>query len=172
MSTVNRQITLGQDQKMIAGIQKNLANKSFTVSDKSYTTPEVVAVYQGRINTGQAVAAARAAWQAAVKANRAQSSQTASFSTPFQAIVKTMFQDPATLADFGLSPRKANGKTVQTKATAVAKNLATRKARGTMGKKQKASIKGNVTGIIVTPVTTPKGSDAPATPPTTQAGSE
>jgi hypothetical protein len=80
-----------------------------------------------------------------------------------------MFQDPATLADFGLAPRKSNAKTVQTKATAVAKNLATRKARGTMGKKQKASIKGHVTGIIVTPVTTPKVSDASSTPPATQA---
>src|SRR5271167_2607202 len=135
MSSNNRQTTLGQDQKMIAGIQKNLSGKSFTVSDKSYATQDVIAVYQGRINTGQAVASAKAVWQAAVKSDRTQRSQTASFASSFQAIVKGMFQDPSTLADFGLSPRKSTSKTVQTKATAVVKNLATRKARGTTGKK-------------------------------------
>jgi hypothetical protein len=161
MSSVihNRQDTLASDQTMVTGIQKRLAGKSFTVNDKSYSTQDVVAVFQGRVTTGQAVVSSRAAWLAAVKADRDERSQTAAFASAFQNIVKGMFQDPSALADFGLTPRKSGKKTVEVKSTAVAKNLATRQARGTMGKKQKAKIKGSVTqapsqggaGAIVTP---------------------
>jgi hypothetical protein len=159
MSTANRQNTLARDQAMTAGIQKRLAGQSFTVSDKSYSTQDVVAVFQGRVTTGQAVSSSRAAWIAAVQADRAERSQTAAFVGAFQGILKGMFQDPSALADFGLTPRKSGKKTVEVKSTAVAKNLATRQARGTMGKKQKAKIKGSVTqapsqggaGAIVTP---------------------
>jgi hypothetical protein len=49
---------------------------------------------------------------------------------------------------------------------ATAKLRATRTARGTTSKKQKLAIKGDVTGVIVTPITAP----APASPPATPAG--
>jgi hypothetical protein len=50
--------------------------------------------------------------------------------------------------------------TVEAKAVAVAKRDATRQARGTTSKKQKLAVKGDVTGVVLTPVTAP----APATP--------
>jgi hypothetical protein len=148
MATLNnRQTTLNQDQKMIAGVQGHLADKSFIVGDKSYAAKDVIAVYQGRVTTGQAVVTAHAAWLAAVKADRDERAQTAVFAGAFRTIVQGMYQDPGTLADFGLAPRKSTKKTVETKSTAVAKTLATRKARGTMGKKQKSKIKGDVTAL-------------------------
>jgi hypothetical protein len=81
--------------------------------------------------------------------------QTKGFVGAFRTIVRGMFQNPTTLADFGLSPRKSTKKTLDTKVTAVAKTKATRTARGTKGPKAKAKIKGTV------PAT------APATKPTT-----
>jgi hypothetical protein len=48
---------------------------------------------------------------------------------------------------------------------ATAKAKATRKARGTMGKKQKLTVKGDVTGVIVTPITFVGASPAPGGTP-------
>jgi hypothetical protein len=54
--------------------------------------------------------------------------------------------------------------TSEKRVVAVAKARATREARGTTSKKQKLAIHGNVTGVTVTPVTSP-----PATPETAPA---
>jgi hypothetical protein len=73
---------------------------------------------------------------------------------------------PQTLAEFGLEPPKARKpRTGAENAAAAAKAEATRKARGTVGSKKKLTIKGNVTGVLVTPVTepaTPSPSPQPA----------
>jgi len=73
-----------------------------------------------------------------------------------------------TLADFGIAPPKVRApRTAEQKAASAAKAAATRKARGTAGKKQKAAVKGNVAGITVTPITTqivPSPSAQPASP--------
>ncbi len=135
---------VAQDQSLLAGVQKNLANQTFTVNDQSCTTQDVVNVLQGRISKGLAVQAARAALAAAVKDNLDERSSTAGFVSAFRAIVKGMFQSPGTLASFGLEPRKSTKKTLATKVTAVEKTAATREARGTKGPKAKAKIKGTV----------------------------
>jgi hypothetical protein len=69
---------------------------------------------------------------------------------------------PDTLAVFGLKPRKSPKKTVEILSTAIAKNLATRKARGTKGKRQKEEIKGSVTPE---PSTGGTGATGPAVSP-------
>jgi hypothetical protein len=147
-----------QDKKLLAGVQKGLTSQSFTVNDKPCTTQDVVNVLQGRISKGLAVEAARAALQTTVKALREERAQTAGFVSAFRAIVKGMFQSPETLADFGLSPRKSTKKTLDSKVTAVAKTVATRKARGTKGPKAKAKIKGPA------PAASPTTKPAPTTP--------
>ena len=147
-----------QDKKLLAGVEKDLKNQSFTINDKSCTSQEVVNVLQGRISKGLAVETARAALQAAVKALREERTQTAGFVSAFRTIVKGMYQSPDTLADFGLSPRKSTKKTLETKVTAVVKTKATRSARGTKGPKAKAKIKGTA------PAATPTSKPAPTTP--------
>jgi hypothetical protein len=146
-----------QDRKLLAGVEKDLANQSFTINDKSCTSQDVVTVLQGRISKGLAVEVARAALQAAVKALREERTQTAGFVSAFRTIVKGMYKSPDTLADFGLSPRKSTKKTLDTKVTAVAKTKATRTARGTKGPKAKAKIKG------AAPAANPGAKPAPTT---------
>jgi hypothetical protein len=89
----------------------------------------------------------------------------------FKRIVQGMFaESPDTLADFGLKPLKVGARTVATKVDAIARAAATRKARHTMGSQQKKEVKGDVTGITVTPVVTPpaaSGSTAPLPPTAT-----
>jgi hypothetical protein len=73
----------------------------------------------------------------------------------------------AQLGDFGLQAPKAHQPLPTAKrVAATAKLRATRTARGTTSKKQKLAIKGDVTGVTVTPITTP----APASPPAAPAG--
>jgi hypothetical protein len=63
---------------------------------------------------------------------------------------------PDTLAVFGLKPPKARVPlTTAQRAAKTAKAEATRIARGTASKKQKAAIKGNVAGVTITPLITP-----------------
>ncbi|HEY8087672.1 MAG TPA: hypothetical protein VIF09_07505 [Polyangiaceae bacterium] len=94
------------------------------------------------------------------------------FMAAYVAFVKATFGNvPDSLAAFGLATKKARTPlTAEQVAAKVAKMDATRKARGTMGPKQKKAVKGGVTGVVVTPVTTPPhpspqpaGGNGPAT---------
>jgi hypothetical protein len=148
-----------QDKKLLAGVQKNLTNQTFTVNDTSCTTQDVITVLQGRISKGLAAQAAKTALEAARKAVRDERARTAVFVSAFRTIVTGMFKNPITLGDFGLKPRKSTKKTLGTKVVAVAKTTATRSARGTKGPKAKAKIKG------VVPTTNPATKPPVATTP-------
>ena len=74
------------------------------------------------------------------------------------------------LADFGITPKARAPLTVEAKAAAAAKRAATRAARHTMGTQQKKGIKGDVTGVLVTPITAASptvAAPASPTPPAT-----
>src|SRR5258708_1401027 len=78
-----------------------------------------------------------------------------SFMAAYVTYVKAAFGSaPDSLADFGMQPRKVRAPaTVEEAAAAVAKRAATRAARNTKGPKAKLTVKGDVTGITLTPVT-------------------
>ena len=83
----------------------------------------------------------------------------------YVAFVRATFSSASVLADFGLAPKKARTPlTVEQKAAAKAKRDATRAARGTMGKKAKLAVKGDVTGVEITPVTASTAQAAPVAP--------
>jgi hypothetical protein len=69
--------------------------------------------------------------------------------------LRATFGDSTTkLGEFGLQPLKASTPlTAEKRLASTAKARATRIARGTMSKKQKLTIRGDVTGVIVTPIT-------------------
>jgi hypothetical protein len=131
------------------------AGGSFTVSQ---VTAKMQTIATLRSDTEQAQATAKAK----VAVENAQLPALLAFMTAYVAFVKATFGNtPDVLADFGLVPKTApTPPTAETKVAAVAKRKATREARGTKGSVQKQSVKGNVTGVVVTPVTAP----APASP--------
>jgi hypothetical protein len=93
-----------------------------------------------------------------------------SFESAYIAYLKAAYKgSPDVLADFGIQPPKARAPvTIEAKAAAAAKRASTRAARHTMGSQQKKAVKGDVTGVTVTPVVaTPPvvTPPAPATPP-------
>jgi hypothetical protein len=98
---------------------------------------------------------AKAAAKARVALERAQLPALRAFLLAFVGLVKAQFgTQPDVLADFGLRPKKVPAPmTPEQKAAAKAKRAATRKARGIIGSRKRAAVKGDVTGVIVTPVT-------------------
>jgi hypothetical protein len=169
-------------EQLIAGTKQHFANvASLAFAGSTYTPAQVQTSLQTLIDLRDAVDAARAAMATKVAAEGAQAPSLRSFMSAYATFVKATFGDqPDVLAHFGLAPRKpATPLTVEEKTAAAAKRKATREARKTMGPKQKLDVKGNVTGVTVTPVTTPvtpvpatqpvvtSPAPAPATPPAT-----
>jgi lysozyme family protein len=155
----NRATTQAHDAQVIAGIKKDLQNvSSLPLAGSTYTLAALEQVLQGRIDAANAAAAARANWLHASATYEALDTQATQIVRGLRQYVMNAFGESSPLlADFGFTPPKKPVLTPEALTARSAKAAATRKARGTLGKKAKAAIKGNVVGVTVTPalVTTP-----------------
>jgi hypothetical protein len=160
MSRVDR---MAADQDLMDGLNKLPAKiPPIYVGGVAVPTTTIVSALQARVASAKTTANARANWLAAVEAERNERATTESLvSACKQALTLAFAGQVDTLALFGLTPRKPRVVSPETKVAAAAKAKATRQARHTLGSKQKAKVKGDVTGITVTPVVT----EPPATPP-------
>jgi hypothetical protein len=150
---------------LVAGTQKHFATvASLTFASASFTPAQVAAKLQELVTLRTDTDNARATLETKVAADTVQAPALLTFQRAYVQFVKTTFSNsPDILADFGLKAKKARTPlTVERKATAVAKNAATRSARGTKGAKQKLEVTGAVTGVVVTPVTAAKPGPAAA----------
>jgi hypothetical protein len=142
----NRVQQLASEQKLIDGTKQFLSQlSSLPVGSQNVTPAQIVQVFEDRIATGKAAVAADDARKAAVKADRDARTKSAPFTHAFKRIVIGMFlQSPVTLGVFGLQAPKVGKKTAANKAAAAQKTTATKKARGPIGVKQRAKVKGTV----------------------------
>jgi len=150
--------------KLAAGTQKYLSKVgSLTIEGVSYTPAQLESQLNAFSSLRNDVDAAKATVKAKLALEKAQAPAMRALILAFVGILKGMFgNQPDVLADFGLPPKKARTPlTVEQKAAAAAKRKATRAARGTKGKKERLSVKGNVTGVVVTPVTAGPSEPAP-----------
>ncbi len=151
----NKAANVARLQAMILGLQKRFPNGQFTLENRAFTTGTLVPLLQTLIDAIHKVNAAEASKTVAVatmNGTRAEVNQV--YLALKRNLQNTFGTDAETLGDFGLEPRKAPApKTAEQKAAATAKRRSTRQARGTASKKQKLAIKGDVTGVVVTPVT-------------------
>ncbi len=166
----NRTQQIDGDQKLIAGLSKHASTiPALVIAGAAMANKDIVAMLQPRIDTANAVLPARAGWQAAVLANDTELAKTnALVSNLKQALLVAFSGQVDVLADFGLVAKKPSIMSPETRVAAIAKMKATRAARHTMGSQQKKGVRGNVTGVVVTPVTEPPtgapgGPAAPAT---------
>jgi hypothetical protein len=153
-------------QSLISGTQKHTPTGSLTFGGSSYDVASLVQILQGLGNAIAASDAAKAKWNDATTAMRAQRATVGSVIRAYQSyLFATLGNAPSTLADYGLAPHKTRAPLTGVQlAAATAKAHATRAARGTMGSVQKKGIKGNVDGVVVTPIVKPQ---PVATPPVT-----
>ncbi len=146
-SNTNKTTRLARLNQLIAGIQKYFMTlAAIQLGGKSYTPADLVTMLQGCIAAVQKASNSKAAYLADVQLERNANEQIAPVLRYLKAFVIAQFGDTQDssqkLEDFGLTPRKVRPKNVQVKAQAAEKLVATRKARGTKGPKQRAKIKG------------------------------
>ena len=158
--------------KMIVGIKKRFPNGSQVLPFEggTHTVDEVTNAMQAFLDHRKAVDNARAAAQVVYDAETAASPALLALIAGFTKFARTMFGTTAdALADLDLEPPKVPApRTAAEKAISAAKGKATRQARGTTSAKQKKSVKGNVTAVLVVTPATPAPAAAPVSPaPTT-----
>ena len=166
MSNIRAKNSLAAEvMQLIAGANKHFpdGSQALQVGGATFTVTALTQELQGFVDNRDAVEASKAATKAKIEIERVQSPSQLALIRAFQTVIRGTF-----------------GNSAEQKAVTAAKIAATRKARGTMGKNQKKSVKGSVTAqLVVTPVTTSPVSTsieasvaaapAPATPATTTA---
>jgi hypothetical protein len=165
-STKAKAAALAHVQAIIAGTTKHFPNASFTIGSTAYTAASLIQVLQGLADTMTARNAAQAGAKDALAVERAAQTQVGPILLAYKRLVLAAFANTSqTLADFGLTPPKARAQlTTEQRVARAAKAKATRVARGTTSKKQKLAIKGDVTGVTVTPITAPTAAEPSAAP--------
>jgi hypothetical protein len=118
------------------------------------TCAELIAQFQGFVTAVEATKSSNQAWRNDVEAEHAAAQQVRPYRVAIKAVLVGKYGKSSTkLLAYGFKPAKVPVKSTTAKSTAVAKSKATRQARGTKGKVQKQQIVGNVTGVVITPVT-------------------
>jgi hypothetical protein len=131
---------INQDQQLISGIQKHFGKSDvFVLKGEKHSIPKIIGVLERRIQASKPVMPAKAAWLNAVREEEnvlVESDPLVSDVRKYITLVHGSSLE--VLADFGIVPKKRRALTAEEQATKVAKAEATRKARHTMGKRQKA----------------------------------
>jgi len=165
---VTKKVELSELQSLTTALPTYCAAMTFMVDSTTYTTPQVVQLGTGLLAAASAVVQAKAAYAEAVaKERKLQATDGAILSVVRVNLAGALASSPTTLAALGVTPRKKPAPlSPSALAARAAKAEATRKARGTASKKQKATVTGDVSGVTITPVVTgPTASAAtPAAP--------
>jgi hypothetical protein len=153
MATPTEKSIVAELMALVDGLEKNLPNKSFVSASQSYTGPEVIAEVRAIHAAASAVVEARGTLTDALRAHAKMRHDKAEFLRHLRDTLRTAYSnDQVTLAEFGLAPTRSRGApTGEELLVRVTKSQATRKERRTMGKRQRAAIKGDVTGVVITP---------------------
>ena len=158
-------------QKAVSALATNLGGKTLVLADKVWKEKDLAEEIQSVIDALNAVEPARDAWvKAAADADVGQGLDRADHGSRCAPISRpsTARAAPCTASSASLA-RKQGKPTAATIAVRVLKNLATRKARMTMGKNQKQQIKGVVTSSDVAAAMPAAPAPAPAIQPTAPA---
>ncbi len=159
-TTTNSKTTrLALLRQIVAGLLKHLPGQTLAISGTTITVADLVAKLNVVIGLLTTADASKTTWiQDLGAANKASSGLAPTLKNLRRYLQGAFGVDSPVLLDFGLTPEKPPVTTPETAAAAVAKRAATREARHTMGKKQKATIHGTVA-----PTTAP-GPVAPTAP--------
>jgi hypothetical protein len=158
-----------RNRKMILGVQKRLAGATaILIKSVSYTPAAAVKVLQGSIDAADATAAAAATFHKATAAEREANAAGDALYLGLKTYLTNQYAlQPEVLADFGIEIANRQAPDATTVAEAVAKRADTRAARHTMGKRQKAAVKGTSEPKGTTPAAPASPASPAAATPTT-----
>jgi hypothetical protein len=132
------------NRKIVGAIKKHLT-ASVTLEGVKYAPARLAKMFQDGIDVADATDQAAKAWHLAVATEKGKTEALAAVQTSLRNYVGATFGMTGTeFADFGFTPRTVTPVDAATKAKAVELRVATRKARGTLGKRQKSKIKGTI----------------------------
>lgn len=137
-------------KKLIAGANQHLLNVPIvTINNVPYALPALLGLLASYADLFDGAQAAKVTYEDKLKVQHAQAPALRVIAAAFVAFVRASFgTSPQVLNDFGLSPHKARTpQTAEQKAQAAVKREATRAARHTLGKRQKAAIKGTAPAV-------------------------
>jgi hypothetical protein len=168
MGTSSKEKKVAQYTTMITGINENVgANETVGVDGVPTGKTALVGALQAFIDAEAKVVATRASHHEAIVAQKGVIAPAAATYIGVKSFATANYaKQPTKLASFGVEPKARQVPNVSTKAEAIQKRDATREARGTKGKRQKAKITGETAAAAAT---TPPA--APAAPPATPAKS-
>jgi len=160
----NKDKLINSLRQAMAGIKKHFASSPAIVLDGASTTPSAVtAIFQAAIDAIDGATVAEKAFHDAVAAqNKAIASARATLAALAKLVKSQLGSSAAILGDFGIPVPTRQVPTQATKAAAVERE-ATRKARSTAGKRQKAKVTGE-SPAAASPTTQP-AEPAPAAAP-------
>ena len=147
---------------LITGITALASANTVVSAGKTYTRAQLLAPLQAYVVLPIVTAAAKTAYTKAVAAEaEAKAAAVAMIEDVLKPFLQQLLgKSSPDLETYGLEPVKVPEKTVATKAAAIQKSQATRKALGTKGPVQKAAAKKALEGEPATPAT-PSGAAAP-----------
>jgi hypothetical protein len=145
-----------QFQAVIAGLLAYYQpTDPFVMSDGTYTRDELVARLQGYVTSCESTKSAYQVWRTDVAVEATLLGEVRPLRSGVRGIVQARFgKKGLQVLQFGFTPVKTPVRSAESKLLAAQKAAATRAARGTVGKKKKATIKGTV----------PTAAPAPASP--------
>lgn len=167
--TTNRTNTQAHDGQIIAGITKHLQNVQapLLLGGQSFTPASLIAFFQSRIDLANQATTAKAQWLDLVKQYETLNATANLVARGLKQYVMNAYGATSpVLTDFGFTPPKRAPLSVAQQAQAIAKRKATRKARNTLGKKQKAAIHGTVPKAEPVTPTAPNAAPTSPTPVT------
>jgi hypothetical protein len=130
----------------------------FLLAAGALSRDELIASFQRYVASAETTKASNQVWRADVQKERAAELAVRPLRAGLKSILEGRFGKSGTeLVKFGFTPAKASVKTAAVKTAAAVKAEATRKARGTRGSVQKKKVTGDVTGVVITPVTAEGG---------------
>ncbi len=159
-------------QQRVTALSEHVKAKTeMQINGETMTPADVTGVYQTCIDTRSELIKQRAAYEKALEARDSAEATRQATDKGLKAWVTAAFGPESQEAlEFGFRPTKVTEKSAETKATAVLKLRATRKARNTMGKRQKEDIKGTIVAPAapaVPAVTAPAAAPAASAPAAT-----
>ena len=167
-TNTNNATIVKQSTQRITALQKHVSAKTeIPIAGKKVKCAALVALYQSVIDTGATVTSTKGTYKLALSAREQAELQRKTADESLRSWVLITYGPESQEAhDFGFVPKVRATVSTETRATAVALGKATRKARGTTGKKAKLKIKGTLETPVAAPeiVAVPSAAPAAATP--------
>jgi hypothetical protein len=159
----NAKVVATCNQRITALNKLVTPNMTISIDGQPMKLTALIAIYQDTIDARAKLIEQRAATKAALTARENADTARVATDEGLDAWVTVQFGARSTQAqEFGFHPHKVTVTSAATKALAAEKSKATREARGTKGKRQKAHIKGTV--VVPTEPAAPATTTPAATP--------